>query len=48
MTLLEERISAIHLLRAGQSVKAVADEMGRTRGGSGNGGNAIKPKVGMG
>jgi len=30
MTLLEERISAIHLLRAGQSVKAVADEMGRT------------------
>lgn len=30
MTLLEERISAIHLLRSGQSVKAVADEIGRT------------------
>jgi transposase InsO family protein len=30
MTLLEERKSAIHLLRAGQSVRAVADELGRT------------------
>lgn len=30
MTLLEERKSAIHLLRAGQSVKAVATELGRT------------------
>jgi len=30
MTLLEERRSAIHLLRAGQSVKAVAAELGRT------------------
>ena len=30
MTLLEERRSAIHLLRAGQSVRAVADELGRT------------------
>lgn len=30
MTLLEERKSAIHLLRAGQRVKAVADELGRT------------------
>ena len=29
-TLLEQRISAIHLLRAGRSVKAVAQEMGRT------------------
>jgi len=31
MTLLEERKSAIHLLRAGQSVRSVAAEMGRTR-----------------
>jgi transposase InsO family protein len=30
MTLLEERRSAVHLLRAGQSVKAVAEELGRT------------------
>lgn len=30
MTLIEERKSAIHMLRAGQSVKAVADEIGRT------------------
>ena len=30
MTLLEERRSAIHLLRTGQSTKAVADEIGRT------------------
>ncbi len=30
MTLLEERKSAIHLLRAGQSVKTVAEELGRT------------------
>ncbi len=30
MTLLEERKSAIHLLRAGQSVSAVAQELGRT------------------
>jgi len=29
-TLLEQRISAIHLLRTGRSVKAVAQEMGRT------------------
>jgi transposase InsO family protein len=30
MTLLEERRSAIHLLRASQSVKVVAEELGRT------------------
>ncbi|MBT7072895.1 MAG: DDE-type integrase/transposase/recombinase [Anaerolineae bacterium] len=30
MTLIEERKSAIHMLRAGQRVKAVADEIGRT------------------
>lgn len=30
MTLLEERKSAIHLLRSGQSTKAVANELGRT------------------
>ena len=30
MTLLEERRSTIHLLRADQNVKAVTDELGRT------------------
>jgi transposase len=30
MTLMEERKSAIHLLQAGQNVKAVATEMGRS------------------
>ena len=30
MTLLEERRRSIHLLRAGQRVKAVAEELGRT------------------
>ncbi len=30
MTLLEERKSAIHLLRSGQNTKAVAEELGRT------------------
>ncbi len=29
-TLLVERTSAIHLLRAGHSIKAVAQEIGRT------------------